>query len=75
MKNRFKPNDKIELLKYNKAIRLGTITKGPYLVEGVDHYTVQWEYDTEDGDLFKMHGVQDIICDLPSAKYRYQLAK
>ena len=75
MKNRFKVNDKIEFLKFGKVIRGGTVTKGPYNIDGVDHYTVKWDYDREDGHLFKMYNSEDIICDLPSAKYRYKLAE
>lgn len=70
---RFKINDKIEHLKFDKVIAKGIVIAGPTRVDGIDHYTIKWEWD-EDGIQWANMG-SDIICDLPSAKYRYKLAQ
>ena len=74
MKNRFKPNDQVEFLKFNKAIRSGVITKGPVSIDGTDHYVIRWNEDPNTGLRFDFFDGEEIICDLPSAKYRYRLA-
>jgi hypothetical protein len=66
-------NDKIEHTKLGQVIKKGIITKGPFKVYGIDHYNVKWEWD-EDGIQWK-NTDEDIISDLPSAKYRYQLTQ
>jgi hypothetical protein len=43
MKNRFKVNDSITQLRYNDAIRKGTVTEGPFDIDGVSHYHVKWD--------------------------------
>jgi hypothetical protein len=67
---RFQIGDKIELVKFTTAIRKGEVVKGPYKVDGVYHYQVNWEWD-EDGIIGKN---PNIISDLSSTKYHYRLS-
>jgi len=69
--NRFIPGDKIQHKRYNEVIAKGVITKGPFVVENIDHYHVKWEWREDEEFLYMEH--EDLICDLPSKKYRYDL--
>ena len=74
MKNRFKVGDSIEQYRYEDVIRKGTVVKGPFRVEGVDHYHIKWTWEcTQHGipEMFKTE--TDLICDLRSRQYRYEL--
>ena len=74
MKNRFKVNDSITQLRYNDAIRKGTVTEGPFDIDGVSHYHVKWDWEHEQHGtptIFKKMGEDDLICDLISTKYQY----
>jgi hypothetical protein len=74
-KNRFQVNDQIVQYHYRDVIRKGTIVKGPFREENIDHYQVKWEWEcpiyAKTSDLFKN---SDLICDTVSKKYRYELA-
>jgi len=67
--SRFKPGDEIRQIRYNETIKIGTVLKGPYAIDKVDHYTVKWTWN-EDG-FGKLWNGDEIIADLPSAKYQY----
>ena len=72
-KNRFKVNDAITQFKNNEPIRKGTVVKGPFRVENIDHYHVTWNWeDKEHGtpEWFKKPNA-DLICDMVSTKYQY----
>ena len=70
---RFNLNDKIEFQKFGKAIRKGVVVGGPFNVDKIDHYHVKWEWD-EDGNTQWKNMNCDLICDLASTKYSYQLS-
>ena len=70
---KFKIGDSIQLV--NKLgrvtpVRKGTVISGPYVVDGVDHYNVNWHWDV-DGTLGRN---PNIISDLSSTKYEYRLS-
>ena len=75
-KNRFQVGDSIEQLRYNDVIRKGKVVKGPFRVEGVDHYHVEWWWHDE--TFFGKDWVKnwyrevDLIADLRSTKYSYR---
>ena len=48
----------------------GTIMKGPFRVENIDHYNVEW--DNLKNENFS-NSKFDIICDIDSTKYGYRL--
>ena len=66
--SKFKINDKIQQMRYRTVIAKGTITAGPFNVEKVDHYHVQWEWSEDNNH--KMYPV--LICDMPTQKYHYR---
>jgi hypothetical protein len=69
---RFQIGDKIELLKRKQVIRKGVVINGPWNVEKVDHYHIKWEWDEDE---IKWKNMEcDLICDLSSEKYKYQLS-
>ena len=74
--NRFIPGDKIQQKRYNEVIAKGVITKGPFVVDNIDHYQVKWEWKEDNDFLYKLSipEYEDLICDIPSKKYRYDLA-
>lgn len=76
LKNRFQVNDQIVQYRYRDVIRKGTIVKGPFRVERVDHYQVKWEWEcpfyAKTNSLFKD---SDLICDMVGKKYRYELSE
>ncbi len=75
MKNRFSIGDKIVETRFNEVIAQGEIVKGPFEVERVDHYQVRWTW--KEGQLpDKEYPYRDteLISDLASRKYRYELA-
>ena len=75
MKNRFKINDKIAQYRYEDVIRKGTVVKGPFRVENVDHYHVVWDWECPHHAAtpgFKQD--VNLICDMKSKKYRYELS-
>jgi len=69
----FQINDTIEHVRLNEVIAKGVITKGPFTVDKIDHYIVNWFW-TEDNCKWK-NTKEDLICDIPSKKYRYRLAQ
>jgi hypothetical protein len=76
MKNRFQINDEIVQYRYTDVIRKGTIVKGPFRAENVDHYQVLWQWEcphyASTPSNFKKD--TDLICDMVSKQYRYELA-
>jgi hypothetical protein len=75
MKNRFKPNDQIVQYRNNEVIRKGTVVKGPMRLDKVDHYHVTWHWEDErHGTPEQFRRDVDLICDLISTKYRYDIA-
>ena len=71
-KNNFKIGDDIRQFRYNETIRIGTVTKGPFRVEGVDHYHVKWNWQHEDyGTPMGFEKDTDLISDMRSTKYHY----
>ena len=75
MKNRFKINDKIVQYRHDLVIRKGTVVKGPFRVENVDHYHVVWDWECPHHAAVSPMFKQDVnlICDMKSTKYRYEL--
>ena len=73
---RFNVNDTIELLRLDTPIRKGEVVAGPFVVDKVDHYHVRWDWVEHEDRLF-IGGPDriDLISDLTSKKYQYQLAK
>jgi hypothetical protein len=76
MKNRFKINDKIAQYRYEDVIRKGTVVKGPFRVDNVDHYHVVWDWECPTYAAVSPEFKQDVnlICDMESTKYRYELS-
>jgi len=75
---RFAKGDEIEFVRTTgdshrvvEVLQKGTVTNGPFNVEKIDHYWVDWNW-TKDGIQWKnLHN--DLICDYPSTKYGYRL--
>ncbi len=76
-KNRFKTGDSIVQYRYNDIIRKGTVVSGPFNVDDVDHYNVEWNWECSStyGNLpiFREYQFVDFICDMLSRKYHYDL--
>jgi hypothetical protein len=75
---KFKINDEIKFVRKSKdgyieyeILKKGIVTKGPFKVDGVDHYNVKWNW-TDDGIQWKNILNEEIIADLSSTKYEYR---
>ena len=72
MKNRFKVNDQITQFRNNQPIRIGKVLHGPFRVENIDHYRVDWEWEHKDyGTPEPFTRKDNLICDMVSTKYHY----
>jgi len=71
MKNRFKKNDEIALLRLGQIIQKGIVLCDAIRIEKVDHYKVNWTWSA-DATNFK-NTDEDIVCDLPTKKYQLTL--
>lgn len=69
MITKFRITDTIVQKRYDEVIALGTIVKGPFKVEGYDHYHVNWKWKEKPSTFEIME--QDLICIAPSKKYSY----
>ena len=72
--SRFKKDDNILLIrKFGKTlydvIASGTIDTECFVVDGIDHYRVNWE--DWDRNEFSVNGPFNIICDMKNRKYDY----
>ena len=72
---RFAKGDKIDFLRKDEVIRTGVVINGPFELEKVDHYNVEWKWVTHEDSLFIGPGKIDLISDLRSTKYHYELSK
>lgn len=70
---RFEKNDKIQLFRRKDVIRKGVIVDGPWNVEKVDHYHVKWDWVDYEDRLLIPEGKVELICDISSEKYHYEL--
>jgi hypothetical protein len=70
---RFQIGDNIGLFRRNDVIRKGTVLSGPWNVEKVDHYNVKWEWVDKEDRYFISPDKIDLISDLSSTKYHYEL--
>jgi hypothetical protein len=52
------------------VLATGKIVKGPFKVEKIDHYNVEWDF--KEGPQWA-NSKFDIICDIDSTKYGYRL--
>ena len=75
---KFKINDEIKFVRKSKngmveysVLKKGIVTKGPFNVDGIDHYNVKWNW-TDDGIQWKNILNEEIIADLSSLKYEYR---
>jgi len=66
---RFKIGDDIRQLRYGQLYRKGTVVKGPFIVEGIDHYHVDWTWEAEPSKNSRFDIGTEIVCDLNSKKY------
>ena len=68
----FKVNDSMIQTRYGKPIRKGTVVKGPFRVDGVDHYHVKWNWFDKGYEPFgrQFGDGTDLVADVPSNKYR-----
>lgn len=74
LKNRFKVNDEIAQYRYDQVVRKGIVVKGPIRVENIDHYHVKWNWEhAEHGTPVAFKQDVDLICDMVSTKYNYNL--
>lgn len=67
---RFKIGDTIRQLRHNELYRKGTVVKGPFKVEGLDHYHVDWIWEAEPSKGMRYDLGTDIVTDRDSKKYR-----
>ena len=67
---RFKIGDDIRQLRFGQLYRKGTVLKGPFRIEGVDHYQVDWTWEAEPTN-GRLQMRPDIVCDLISKKYSF----
>jgi len=65
----FKVNDSITQTRYNEQIREGKVVGGPFRVDGIDHYHVEWKWFGKGYEPFGKEGV-DLVADVPSTKYK-----
>jgi hypothetical protein len=75
MNARFKIGDKIDFLRKDEVIRKGVVISGPWKLEGVNHYNVEWKWVTHEDSLFIGPDKIDLISDLRTTKYHYELSK
>ena len=66
---RFKIGDDIRQLRYGQLYRKGTVVKGPFRIEGLDHYHVDWTWEAEAPKTGRLYVGTDIVCDRNSKKY------
>lgn len=72
---RFEKGDKISFFRRNEVIRKGEVVSGPFNVDKVDHYNVKWDWVHYEDRGFISPDKIDLISDLSSTKYHYQLSK
>lgn len=72
---RFEKGDKISFFRRNEVIRKGEVVDGPFKVDKVDHYQVRWDWVHYEDRLFITPDKIDLISDLSSTKYHYELSK
>ena len=70
-KDRFQVNQEITQMRYDQPIRKGTVIKGPFTVDGIQHYHVDWEWCAQGYEPFGKDRVE-LIADAHTRKYRYQ---
>jgi hypothetical protein len=72
---RFEKGDKISFFRRNEVIRKGEVVGGPFNVDKVDHYNVRWDWVNYEDRGFISPDKIDLISDLSSTKYHYELSK
>lgn len=71
---RFAIGDSIALERHGLPIRKGTVTKGPFNIDKVDHYHVKWNWSEDSREMkFKNYLEEDLISDITTTKYKYVL--
>ena len=72
-KNRFQVKDSITQLRYQDAIRKGTVVAGPFDVEDVSHYHVKWDWCAPEytSNIDWLTPEVELISDMVSTKYMY----
>lgn len=71
-KDRFQVNQNITQLRYNEPIRKGTIVKGPFRIDGIDHYHVNWDWCAKGYEPFGKVNDTELIADARTTKYSYE---
>ena len=71
---RFKKGDKISFFRRNEVIRKGEVVSGPFNVDKVDHYHVRWDWVHHEDKYFISPEKIELISDLSSTKYHYELS-
>jgi len=70
---RFKIGENIGFFRRNEVMRKGVVVAGPWNVDSVDHYHVKWDWLHYEDKGFISPDKLDLICDLSSEKYQYNL--
>ena len=75
---RFQVNDKVAFVRKSKDWRViyetyntGTIIKGPFMVDKINHYQVKW--DNINPNTYPGGSEIEMICDFDSTKYGFKL--
>jgi len=68
---RFKIGDTIRQLRLGQLYRKGTVVKGPFNLEGLDHYQVHWTWQAEPRSSDARYGLESVemVVDRDSKKY------
>lgn len=63
-------NDRVAFTKWDEIILTGTITKGPFKIDGLNHYQVKW--DKTNLNQFPGYFETELICPIDSTKYKWK---
>ena len=66
-------NDRVAFKKYDETLNTGIITKGPFKIDGINHYYIKWDKITPNQ---YPGGIEiEFISPMDSTKYKWELIK
>ena len=67
----FKINDRVSFNKWDMSLNTGTITKGPFKIDGIYHYQIKWDKVTPNH--YPGAFETELVSVIDSTKYTWKL--
>jgi hypothetical protein len=64
-------NDRVAFKKWDQTLNTGTITKGPVMIDKINHYQIKW--DTITPNQYPGGSEIELIGPMDSTKYKWKL--